>query len=217
MQTGRFITLEGGEGSGKTTQIALLLKAFEVAGISAVSTREPGGTPSAEDIRRLLVCGDAKKWDDVAELLLFYAARREHLVKKVWPTLALGQYVISDRFVDSTRVYQGFAKGLNDDYVLSLHRLAVGAFMPDVTFWLEINVNTGLKRAKNRATEKEENRFESLQDDFHKQVQQGFAELAAADPLRIERIDASQSIAAVHCDMIAALNWRLGLTLKPQA
>ncbi|MBM3617682.1 MAG: dTMP kinase [Alphaproteobacteria bacterium] len=213
MKAGRFITLEGGEGSGKTTQIRLLQSAFAAAGTDTLFTREPGGTDGADQIRALLLRADAESWDDVAELLLFYAARREHIVKRVRPALAQGKTVICDRFADSSRIYQGVARGLGDDFVLSLHRLTLGDFQPDVTLWLDVDVEAGLGRTQGREAGAEETRFENQQRAFHHRVREGFTALAAREPQRIARIDAHQSIAKVHADIIHALNNRLGLNL----
>lgn len=213
---GRFITIEGGEGSGKSTQIRLLMAAFEAAGLPAVHSREPGGTEGAEAIRDLLLRGDAGKWDDVAETLLFYAARREHLARFVWPRMEQGVTVVCDRFADSTRVYQGCGKGLGDDYVLMLHRLTLGGFQPDMTLWLDIDVGNGLERAVSRPGE-EEVRFESMQRSFHDRVRGGFLRLSQQEPHRVVRIDANQSIEAVHRDILRALQERLALDLPVQA
>lgn len=215
-QTGKFITLEGGEGSGKTTQIRLLQAALSAAGYSCLVTREPGGTPAAEHIRNLLLHKDAAAWDDVAELLLFYAARREHLVKSVWPALAQGNYVICDRFSDSSRVYQGVGRQLGDDYITTLHRLTLGDFQPDLTLWLDMDVALGLGRTQGRAEGGDETRFEGQGRSFHDRVREGFLQLSQAEPQRIATIDAQQSIASVHASIIREVNHRLGLNLQPQ-
>lgn len=214
--SGRFITIEGGEGSGKSTQIRLLMKALAAANLPAIHSREPGGTEGAEDIRDLLLRGDAEKWDAISETLLFYAARREHCARVVWPAMQQGTHVVCDRFADSTRVYQGFAKGLGDDYVLALHRLTLGAFQPDLTLWLDIDVQNGLQRATSRPGEQEV-RFENMQGGFHDRVRQGFETLAVQEPQRVVQINANGSIADVHATIIATLNTRLGLNLATQA
>lgn len=213
--TGRFITIEGGEGAGKSTQIRLLMAAFEAAGMAVLHTREPGGTEGAEAIRHLLLRGEAEKWDAITETLLFYAARREHLVRVVWPEMEKGTVVISDRFADSTRVYQGDGKGLGDEYVLMLHHLTLGAFQPDVTLWLDIDVGKGLERAVSRPGE-EEVRFESMQQSFHQRVRDGFLRLSEQEPHRVVPINANQGIGAVHHAILDAVNRRLALNLCPQ-
>lgn len=215
-QTGRgkFITMEGGEGSGKSTQISLLVDAFEQADLCAIQTREPGGTDGAEAIRDLLVQGDAARWDPIAETLLFYAARRQHLAKVVWPEMALGTYVVCDRFADSTRVYQGAGKGLGDEYVMELHRLTIGTFQPDLTIWLDIHPQQGLERTQKRGNEAE-SRFENTKGGFHERVHAGFAELTKKESARMVRIDATQSIDEIHHLIIDEVNKRLGLSLQP--
>ncbi|MCH2546052.1 MAG: dTMP kinase [Alphaproteobacteria bacterium] len=213
--SGHFITIEGGEGSGKTTQIRLLMDAFSHTSIATFSTREPGGTESAEILRNLLLQGDENKWDAISETLLFYAARREHMVHVVWPAMKEGTTVICDRFHDSTRAYQGFAKCLGDDFVMQLHRLVIGNFLPDLTLWLDINAEKGLERAISRPDEKEL-RFESIQDGFHDRVRLGFETLAENESKRIVRINANHSITKVHEAIIHALNHHLDLQLIPQ-
>lgn len=212
MPKGKFITLEGGEGAGKSTQIRLLLEALEHAGHKALHTREPGGTEGAEAIRNLLVQGDPQRWDAVTETLLFYAARRNHMEKLVWPALEAGTHVICDRFADSTRVYQGYGKGLGDDYVMALHRLALGNFQPDLTLWLDVDAQQGLSRAGSRENDKE-TRFESMKGDFHERVRYGFADIAKKESRRIVRIDAAQPISNVHADIIRAVNTHLEFNL----
>lgn len=214
---GSFITVEGGEGAGKTTQINLLLAAFAAAGLPILHTREPGGTDGAEAIRALLVRGDAEKWDNIAETLLFFAARREHVAKKIIPALEAGTHVICDRFTDSTRVYQGFGKQLGNGYVQMLHRLSVGNLQPNLTLWLDMDVTAGLVRANARPESQDNNsetRFESMPQDFHERVRYGFTTLARQEPERIIQIDASAPVATVHQQIILAVNAKLGLRLE---
>ena len=213
---GKFITFEGGEGAGKTTQISLLLDALRRANLPVLHTREPGGTDGAEAIRALLVQKDAEKWDEVAETLLFFAARREHAVKKILPALEAGTHVICDRFTDSTRVYQGFGKLLGDGFVQMLHRISVGTLQPDITLWLDMEVDAGLARTKSRAEAAQddtETRFESLPTSFHERVRHGFQTIAAAAPQRMVRISANASIEAVHQHILSAINTHLALGL----
>jgi len=162
---GRFITLEGGEGAGKSTQIKRLTARLAARGIEAVATREPGGTPGAEAIRSLLVTGDVARWDAVTETLLHYAARREHVEKTVRPALARGAWVISDRFADSTMAYQGHAGAVGAARVAALHKLVLGDFQPDLTLILDLPVQVGLARAKARAGI--EDRYERMGLAFH--------------------------------------------------
>jgi len=203
MMRGRFITIEGGEGSGKSTQISLLKTALEKANIPHVITREPGGEEGAEAIRALLVTGDKNRWDPVAETLLFTAARAQHVARLIKPSLAEGKLVICDRFVDSTRVYQGIGKGISPEFIDALHRLALGSLIPDITIILDIDPVEGLKRAKGR--QGNETRFEGMELDFHKAVREGFLAIARAEPARCQVMDATQPVDAVHAQIMAAI------------
>jgi dTMP kinase len=213
--TGRFITLEGGEGSGKSTQLVLLGKAFEKAKLPFVVTREPGGTTGAEQIRSLLVNGEADAWDPVSETLLFYAARLDHVTKLIKPALEQNKIVICDRFTDSTCVYQGIAKRLSEDYVRMLHQLTLGNFAPDLTFILDIDPAAGLKRAAARRGG--EARFEGMDIDFHHRIRAGFLSIAKREPERCVVLDAAQDKDALHKQMLGIIHERLGLTLKAAA
>lgn len=199
---GRFITLEGGEGSGKSTQARLLAETLRAQGIEVVLTREPGGTPGAEAIRSLLVTGDADRWTAWSEALLVTAARVDHVTRVIRPALARGACVICDRFVDSTRAYQGAGGGIADIALTSLHAQAVGLW-PDRTLVLLLDEAEGLARAATRGTA--EARFEALGGDFHARVQRFFASLPATDPQRCRTIPASGSIDAVAARIMAAL------------
>ena len=150
MTAGRFITFEGGEGAGKSTQLGLLAEALRGQGHGVLTTREPGGAPGAEQIRRLLVEGAVERWDPLTEALLHYAARREHLVRSVWPALAEGRWVVSDRFADSTLAYQGYGHGLPEAALQRLYDVTVGSFAPDLTIILDLPVQDGLARAAGR-------------------------------------------------------------------
>ena len=213
MAKGYFISIEGGEGSGKSTQIKLLHQSLLAAGISVLLTREPGGTPSAEAIRALLVNGEVDKWHPISETLLFYAARAEHVERCIKPALAAGDVVLSDRFADSTFVYQGIAKGLGLDYLKQLHRLALGDFMPDITLFLDIEPSEGLRRASSR--NEGENRFELAGIAFHEQVRDGFRQLAAQDAGRVCVVDASGAPQSVHAQIIRRINELRGTSLQP--
>ena len=161
---GRFISLEGGEGAGKSTQANKLKKYLESKGKEVVLTREPGGSLGAEELRNLLVSGKEDRWDPISETLILYAARREHWVKTIQPSLCQGSWVISDRFSDSTIVYQGFGKGVDRDLIEGLHLLTLGKIYPDLTFFLDIPAELGLKRSSHRdqKTETLDTRFENM-------------------------------------------------------
>lgn len=205
--TGRFITLEGGEGSGKTTQIRLLHERLQASGKQVVLTREPGGEAGSEAIRALLVSGDADKWDVMAETLLFQAARVQHVSRLIRPALAEGKWVVCDRFLDSTLVYQGMAKRLGVETIRELHALSLKSFQPDLTFILDVDPELGLRRAALR--ESRETRFEQMGAGFHHMVREGFRTLAAARPERYAVIDAGASPQTVHDAIWDELNRRM--------
>ncbi len=211
MSRGKFITLEGGEGTGKSTQIGLLSAAFNNAGIDVVKTREPGGAPGAEAIRRLLVEGDTEKWDAFTEVLLNYAARHEHLQQTITPALELGRWVISDRFADSTVAYQGHGHGFDLSVIERVHDLVVGSMKPDLTLVLDIPVEQGLSRATSRNDQ--EDRYERMDLSFHERVRQGFLDIAKQTPDRCVVIDASGSIDQVNAEINAAILAQLGVEL----
>jgi len=209
---GRFITLEGGEGAGKSTQIRRLGERLRAAGLDVIETREPGGSPGAEEIRGLLLGGGVERWDDVTEALLMYAARRDHLARKVWPALARGQWVLCDRFEDSTRAYQGAGSGLDRGLIDALGQVARGSFAPDLTLILDLPVSIGRERAAARRGPND--RFEQRDDGFHERVRQGFLAVAAAEPGRCAVIDASLPLDTVSQAISQAVEQRLkvGLT-----
>ena len=194
--SGRFITFEGGEGAGKTTQIRLLAEALKKAGIDALATREPGGAPGAEEIRRLLLSGATERWDVETEALLMVAARRNHLVATVWPALEAGRIVLCDRFADSTEAYQGWGGGLARERILELHRLVADGFAPDLTLILDLPVQEGLARTQARAGS--ETRFERMSTDFHERLRLGFLDIARREPERCRVIDARGDVESVH-------------------
>jgi dTMP kinase len=198
---GRFISFEGGEGAGKSTQARLLRTALEAHGHSVLLTREPGGSPGAEEIRKLLVEGEPDRWTPLAETLLFVAARADHVARAIEPALASGKWVISDRFSDSTFVYQGIARGLGLEAVRSLQKAALGDFAPDLTIILDVDPRAGLERAVARGAQ--ENRFERFDAAFHQRLRDGFLSIAAQEPQRCAVIDASAPPEAV-----AANVWR---------
>jgi dTMP kinase len=206
--TGRFITLEGGEGAGKSTQIARLKSWLEGRGHAVVVTREPGGSPGAEMVRKLLVEGPVERWDGTTEALLHFAARRDHLRAVVWPALEKGAWVVSDRFADSTLAYQGYGHGVDRSLIAQLYALSVGDFRPGLTLVLDLPVEIGLARATSRRGV--ETRYESLPPDFHRRVRAGFLEIAASEPERCAVIDAAQDIDAIAAAIAATLTDRLG-------
>lgn len=211
MGRGRFITLEGGEGAGKSTQMALLQAALRRAGIDTLATREPGGAPGAEAIRPLLVQGAPGRWDAVAETLLHYAARRDHLVTTVRPALDAGTWVISDRFADSTMAYQGYGHGLGAELIAALDHAVVGDTRPDLTLIFDLPVESGLARTTGRSNH--EHRYERMDIDFHRRVRQGYLDIARGDPARCVVIDAAGAIESIHAAVLDAVRERLGLAL----
>ena len=206
---GRFITLEGGEGTGKSTQIKLLAAWLRERGIDVVQTREPGGATGAERIRELLVEGDADRWTPIAETLLHYAARADHLDRTIRPALAAGRWVICDRFADSTTAYQGYGHGVSLDVIDSLFKAVVGETAPDLTVILDLPAEQGLQRATGRAGQ--ENRYEQMAVDFHRRLRDGFLAIARRNPQRCAVIDASRALDAVQSDILAEVRRRLGL------
>jgi len=177
------------------------------AGIDALATREPGGAAGAEEIRKLLVEGEPGRWDAVGEALLIVAARRSHLTATVWPALAQGRWVVSDRFADSTLAYQGSAGGVARADLELLHRLVAGDFAPDLTLILDLPVEVGLARA--RARPGAETRFERKPRAFHEKLRQGFLDIARREPQRCALIDAAVDVDAVHRAVLAAVRQRL--------
>ncbi|MEK7821242.1 MAG: dTMP kinase [Pseudomonadota bacterium] len=205
--TPRFITFEGGEGAGKSTQVKRLAERLRAATIDPVLTREPGGCPGAEDIRALLVQGEPGRWSPLTEALLNYAARREHLDRTILPALKAGRWVISDRFADSTVAYQGYGHGLGAEIIAKIHALVVGDFAPDLTLILDIPVKAGLERAVARAGN--ETRYERMDGGFHERMRQGFLDIARREPKRCAVIDAGRDVDAVAADIWAAVQSRL--------
>lgn len=201
--SGRFISLEGGEGTGKSTQLRRLAARLRAAGLEVVETREPGGTPGAEAIRKLLVEGDAGRWSPAVEALLMNAARADHVERLIRPALARGAWVLSDRYADSTLVYQGVAGALDEGSLRSLHGFATGGLWPDLTLVLDLPEADGLARAAARAGG--EGRFEAKGAAYHAAVRAGFRARAAAEPLRCRLIDASGSPEEVEARIAAEM------------
>jgi dTMP kinase len=204
--SGRFISFEGGEGSGKSTQAHRLAEALTLEGHDVVLTREPGGTEGAEAIRSLLVSGDPGRWTPWSEACLVNAARADHVERVVRPALARGATVICDRFIDSTRAYQGAGKGLSDAALLALHAEVTSNLWPDLTIILTLPPKKGLARAGSRAESRSESRFEAHEAGFHARVQAFFAQLAEAEPKRCVAVSADGSIEAVGARVRAALD-----------
>lgn len=215
-EQGKFITFEGGEGGGKSTQVKMLAAALERAGQTVVVTREPGGAPEAEVIRELLVSGAVDRWSPMAEVLLNYAAREMHVRQTVRPALERGDWVISDRFSDSTMAYQGYGGGVEPARITGIHQAVLGDFKPDLTLILDLEVTDGLARAGKRLVEagSAEDRFERMERDFHHRLRDGFLEIAKLEPVRCRVIDASGDIDAVAEDVRRTVSEALGVSLS---
>ena len=209
MARGVFITLEGGEGAGKSTQLDLLAAHLRAAGIEPLTTREPGGCPGADEIRELLVTGDVARWDPMTEALLHYAARREHVVRVIRPVLDNGRWVIAERFADSTMAYQGYGHRLGREIIESLYRMTVGDLAPDLTLILDVPINVGLKRTDDRVHT--ENRYERMDIAFHERLRDGYLDIARREPDRCVVIDAARSSEDVHTSIRAVVHDRSGL------
>jgi dTMP kinase len=192
---GKFITFEGGEGTGKSTQVALLGDALRDIDISVVLTREPGGAPGAEEIRDFLVNGEVNRWTPMSEALLNYAARVEHLDKTIYPALNRKRWVISDRFADSTMAYQGYGHGVDYSALNNLSSIVLGDFKPDLTIIFDLDLETGLARAF--ARDDGEDRYEQMGRGFHERLRQGFLDIAHREAERCCIIDASKPIEQV--------------------
>jgi dTMP kinase len=187
---------------------------LERAGVVATRTREPGGSLGAEAIRRLLLEGDSERWDALCEVLLLYAARRDHVRRLIEPALARGEWVLCDRFADSTIAYQGYGKGLLLDDLRVVHRVSLGDFAPDLTLVLDLPVAEGLLRAALRSGRSD--RFERLDQSFHERLRHGFLSIAAGEPDRCILIDAAGDIDAVHRAVVAAVALKLGVDIGPR-
>ena len=206
--SGKFITFEGGEGGGKSTQAARMAGYLRGKGLEVIETREPGGTPQGEDLRDLLVQGEPDRWSALSELLLLTAARVEHMNRLIGPALAEGKWVICDRFADSTLAYQGIAGELGLELVEQLQQLAVGATSPDVTFLLDVRAEAGLQRAEKRGGAV---RFEKKGAAFHQTLRDGFLALANENPQRIVLIDGEDTFDNVWGQIEAELGRRFKL------
>ena len=215
VKRGLFITLEGGEGGGKTTQINWLAEALTAKKHKVVTTREPGGTPEGEKIRNLLVQREGGNWTPVAECLMLFAARAMHVNKIIRPALDEERIVISDRFTDSTRAYQGYGMGVDLKKIDELNRIVLDGFTPDLTFILDIDPREGLLRSGRRLASEElkinqsEDRYENLDLSFHEKLRAGFLDIAKKEPERCHVIDASQSADTVEAQIFEIVQDRL--------
>ena len=209
MTRGRFITFEGGEGAGKSTQVTRLAARLAAAGLDVVTTREPGGSPGAESIRELVLKGAADRWSPLTETLLMYAARRDHIERVIAPALARGAWVICDRFADSTRAYQGAAGGVDPAFIGALETHVVKDVRPDLTLVFDLPPEVGLERAHARAGA--EMRFESKGMAFHQRLRDGFRAIAAAEPDRCALVDATVPMDAVEAAVWTTVSDRLAV------
>lgn len=202
----RFISFEGGEGSGKSVQCRALAQTLAERGIEVVSTREPGGTPGAEAIRTLLVTGAQARWTPLSEALLFNAARADHLERKIRPAIHAGKWVVCDRFADSTRAYQGAAQGLAQDMLVALDEITLGEWRPDLTFILDVPVEIGLARAQGRGGN--ENRYEGFDTAFHERLRAAYLAIGKADPARCIVVDGTRAPDEITADIVRIVETR---------
>jgi dTMP kinase len=206
---GKFITFEGGEGAGKSTQVALLAKRLQALGLTVVVSREPGGSAGAEAIRHVLLSGAAKPLGPHAEAILFAAARSDHLRQTIKPALERGEWVISDRFADSTRIYQGVLGNVDARLIARLEKITVGELGPDLTIILDLPPEQGLARVNARRGDAPADRFEAEAFEFHKKLREAYLELAEREPQRCVVINAGADAATVAEFVWAAVSARL--------
>lgn len=205
MTRGRFITLEGGEGAGKTTQVGLLVEALAARGLSVLRTREPGGSPGAELLRAILL-GGTIDWAPKAETLLHFAARAEHYAKTIEPALAAGTWVVCDRFYDSTMAYQGYGQGADRAFIQ--RQIELLGCDPDLTIVLDVSDDVAAARLRARGGDAD--RYERLDKSFHDRVRAGFREIAASAPGRCAVVGAGGDVEAVHAAIMATVGTRVG-------
>ena len=205
MSPGKFISLEGGEGAGKSTQARLLADALHARGVEVVTTREPGGTPGAERIRELLLGLDGEGWNARAEALLFAAARSDHVERLIRPSILAGKWVICDRFVDSSRAYQGGGGGLSDDDVMALHRVGSQGLLPDLTLLIQVSPQEVARRLARRDGD-DTDRIGGRDAAYHAKVLQAFECFADAEPERFARIDGNGAIEETHAQIMSAVS-----------
>ncbi len=208
----QMIVIDGVDGAGKGVQSRRLKQSFLDKGFDTILTREPGGSPAAEDIRKLLVEGDPEKWDSLTELLLMYAARRSHLRDTIWPALEAGLWVISDRFADSSRAFQGIAGNLGLDLVEQMHNIVAGDFQPELVLILDIPEDIALQRALARGDG--EDRFEKKSSEYHAKVRQAFRQIALNNPSQYRLIDANNTIDQVSRHILEAINQHFDISLS---
>ena len=213
MTRGRFITFEGGEGAGKSTQVRRLVARLREAGVAVIATREPGGSPGAEAIRNLVLTGSADRWSPATETLLMYGARRDHIERTILPALESGAWVVCDRFADSTRAYQGGAGGVDPAFISALEQHMLADVRPDLTLVFDLPVDVGLSRAEAfaKADGHAETRFESKGVAFHERLRAAFREIVQAEPQRCVMIDAAASMDGVEQQVWAAVSSRLAV------
>lgn len=212
MERGHFITFEGGEGAGKSTQIRALASDLRRRGLGVVVTREPGGSPGAEAVRHVLLSGAAEPFGTAMEAILFAAARADHIAQRIRPAVEHGAAVLCDRFVDSSRVYQGVTGGLSPEFMAALEKLTVGGMMPDLTLILDIDPEEGLRRAAARRGAGGADRFEKESLALHRRRRKAFLAIAADEPARCRVIDASRTPERVGADIAAAVGRLLDRT-----
>ncbi len=208
-----FVTFEGGEGTGKSTQALILADTLKKRGIEVILTREPGGSPGAEIIRNLLVTGSVDRWSTMSEVLLMYAARADHWLNTIKPALEAGTWVLCDRFADSTVAYQGYGRGVNKGFLQLLYMHIVGDIEPNLTFIFDLDVSLGIKRANARMVGDAvvEGRFEAMDIAFHERIRNGFLEIAKKNLQRCHVLDANAHPREVHKQILRVLQEQGGL------
>ena len=214
---GLFITFEGGEGAGKSTQMRLLAQALSARGYRVLTTREPGGSAGAEAVRHVLLSGAAESFGVRMEAILFAAARSDHVEEVIRPALQQGTIVLCDRFMDSSRVYQGVTGNLEPAFVETLERVAVNGVIPDCTIIFDLPASVGLERARRRAANDSPDRFEKEQLETHEKRREAFLDIAAADPERCRVVDANRPPTAIAAEVLSLVEALLPLEGKPQS
>lgn len=209
----KFITFEGGEGAGKSTQIRLLADRLRRADIAVEVTREPGGTPGAEAIRELLVRGEAARWTPITEAFLHVAARADHVARFIRPALNADKWVLCDRFADSTVAYQGYGHGLDKSAIAQLNKMALGDVKPDLTLIFDIPASEGLARSRKPSQLRGEDRYEKMDIGFHERIREGFLKIAAQEPQRYRIVDAAGSVEMIAEKIAALTGSHFGISL----